>query len=63
MALSQEGYPNPKDYKDKEKLILDYTQKVGETEAIKKVIDFLSGQKSTVDNILKKANEKEGFKL
>lgn len=63
MGLAQEGYPNPKDYKSNEKLILDYTHKVGETEAIKKVVDFLSSQGEIVKNILKKQNEKEGYKL
>ena len=62
MELAHQGYPNPKDYQSNEKLLLDYTHKVGETEAIKKLLDFLDSQRHVTEQILKKNNEKEAYK-
>lgn len=55
--LAQEGYPKPTDYKTNEKLLLDYTQKVGETEAVKKILGYLEKQQSVIDAISKKYDE------
>ena len=63
LNLAQEGYPNPKDYQDKEKLIIDYTQAVGRTESIKTFIDFIEQQKDVVSNIKQKLDNIEKYKL
>lgn len=52
--LAQEGYPQPSKYDTKEKLIIDYTQKVGETEAVKKIMKFLEEQVVINDQLIKK---------
>lgn len=59
LNLSQEGYPNPKEYDNNEKLILDYTLKVGETSAIKKIIQFFQEQYSVRDTITTKLKPKD----
>lgn len=54
ISLAQEGYPKPKDYSNEHKLMLDYTQKCGETEAVKKILDFIESQVAIRDVIVKK---------
>lgn len=63
LNLAQDGYPKPKDYQSNEKLILDYTQKVGETEAVKKITDFISAQKGVIEAIKKKYDGKKDFAI
>jgi hypothetical protein len=55
--LAQEGYPVPKEYTDEHKLMLDYTGKCGETEAVKKILQYLESQQSVIDAIRKKNKE------
>lgn len=63
MGLSQEGWPNPQEFKDREELMLRYTQKMGEVDAIKKLVAFLEGQKEVIENITKKYETKEEYKI
>ena len=63
LNLAQEGYPNPKEYSTNEKLILDYTLKVGETQAVKKFIEFITSQKSVMDELTKKAERVDAYTI
>jgi len=63
MAIAQDGYPDPEEYSDNEKLILHYTLKTGETKAIKKVITFLESHRNTVQLIKQKYDNKSKFRV
>lgn len=66
MQAAQEGYPNPKEYKDKsqpnEALLIDYTFATGGTAKIKEIIDFLEDQPNVITRIVEKINTKEAYK-
>lgn len=63
LKLSQQGYPKPKDYDSNEKLILAYTNKCGETEAVKVVMEYIEGAEQTIININKKLDEQDDFQV
>ena len=67
LNLAQEGYPKPTEYQDKsrpnEALILAYTQKVGETEAVKKIFDFLGQQAGVAETIKAKDTKKNDYAI
>lgn len=63
MALAQLGYPNPKEYQDKEKLILDYTFATGGTHTVKSIIDYLEDQQNVATDIVKKHQVKEAHEI
>jgi hypothetical protein len=43
--------------------MLDYTRKVGESAAIKKILDFVNSQQSVIDTIKKKAESLDAYKI
>lgn len=63
LNLAQSNYPQPKDFKTKEELILRYTEKVGETNAIKTIIDFVSSQESVIKSIAQKQENKDAYAI
>ena len=67
VELLQEGWPNPKDYSNKpqptESLLLDYTRKIGEADAIKKVVAYIENQHTVIENLKRKQDTKEAFTI
>lgn len=63
LNLSQANYPQPKDFKTKEELILRYTEKVGETNAVKAIIDFMNSQDSVIKSIAQKQENKDSYAI
>jgi hypothetical protein len=55
--LAQEGYPKPDEYKTFEELMIKYTRKTGETDAVKKIISYIESQHSVKETIGKKYSE------
>lgn len=63
MDLAQMGYPDPKDFKTREELIMHYTQKVGETDAVRRIIQFLESQEETRNHILSQESTKKQWEV
>ena len=67
LKVAQDNYPDPKAYEDKsepqEALMLAYTRKVGETSAIKKIINFLDSQETVASNINEQNKNKTAWGL
>lgn len=63
MGLAQEDYPNPQEYQDKEKLILDYTFATGGTAKIKKILEYLKDQELVTKRIVDKAKTKDSYEI
>lgn len=63
MTLAQLGYPNPKEYQDKEKLILDYTFATGGTHVVKSIIDYLQDQENVAKEIVDNHARKESYEV
>lgn len=67
LNLAQEGYPDPLEYsklpQPQQALQLDYTRKVGETSAVKKVLDYLNGQVGVKERILTKNKNKKDYNI
>lgn len=62
--LAQQGWPDPdKEYSSNDKLLLDYTRKVGEASAIKKILAFFNDQTSVAQKISNKLKTNEAFKI
>ena len=61
--LSQEGYPQPKDFDNNEALILAYTEKVGQTSAVKDIIEYVEGSAQRVADITKRLDEDNDFSV
>lgn len=65
--LAAEGWPKPQEYQDKpqpqEALILAYTRKVGEADAIKKIVEYLETQNQVADRIKQKEADKDAYKI
>lgn len=53
------NWPDPKDYKDEHKLMLDYTRKCGEADAVKKILKELEDQPQIAQAIEKKYSDTE----
>lgn len=62
-TLAQDSYPLPKDFDSNEKLILAYTNKCGETEAVKKIMFYVEGAEQTIKTINKKIDGKTDFQV
>lgn len=58
-----EGWPDPKEYNSQEKLMLDYTKKYGEADAVKRIISFIEGQAQVKDLINEKYKNRDAFKI
>lgn len=65
LSLAQEGYPNPTDFLDKpdseRSLLLAYTKKTGETEAVKKIFSYLQSMETVRQNIINKEENKKKY--
>ena len=50
-------WPDPKTYHSREEAIIPYTEAYGSAEMAKKLFEFVSSQKSTMESITKKLDE------
>lgn len=59
IQLAQGCFPNPKDYRTKEEMILPYTEAYGTAKATRDIVTFLESQSDIVKNIHKKNLEQD----